>query len=81
VVWTFGHGSGDVTVTDAQTVTHRRPAVGAYPVTATLFSLPDNTVRALAAATARTRYFGGRFTMSQLSGSASYWFTGTRTRP
>jgi hypothetical protein len=74
VVWTFGHGSGDITVTNAQTVTHRWPAVGDYPVTATLHSLPDNTVRAYAAATARIRYFGGRFTMSQFSGSASGCF-------
>jgi hypothetical protein len=74
VVWTFGHGTGDVTVSNAQTVTHRWPAVGDYPVTATLYSLPDNALRAFAAATARIRLFGGRFTMSQFSGSASGCF-------
>jgi hypothetical protein len=69
VIWSFGDGSPEVTVTGATTVVHRWPAVGDYPIIAKLYSLPDNTLRAQAQATARIRAFHGDFRLSQFTGS------------
>ena len=74
VVWSFNDGTPDVTVENAATVTHRWPAVGDWTMLARLYSLPDNTLRAQAEATARIRYFHGDFQLSQFTGSHSGCF-------
>ncbi len=71
VVWNFGDGTLEETVTNAPTVSHRWTAVGNHHLTATLFSLPDNTLAGRAAATALIGYFYGIFQLDTFSGGTT----------
>lgn len=71
VAWSFGDGTPDVTVTGAPTVSHRWTTVGAFEVTARLYSLPANTLAGQASAVAMIDYFHGSFPLGSFSGGTS----------
>lgn len=71
VVWGFGDGTPEATVTGAPTVSHRWTSVGTFEVTASLFSLPDNTLVGRARGAALIGYFRGIFQLDSFTGGTT----------
>lgn len=71
VVWGFGDGTADETVTGSPTVSHRWTSVGVFEVTASLFSLPDNTLIGRAKGAALIGFFRGRFQLDAFAGGTT----------
>jgi hypothetical protein len=71
LVWSFGDGTPEITVENAQTVTHRWANVGSFEVTASLYALPAGTLLAQGKMPATIAYFVGEFRMTEFRGSSS----------